>query len=291
MVKSKGVLVWLFYCVLVLTWGSSFILMKQGLKYYSPPQVATIRLISAMIVLGGFATIHIRKIPFRSLGYVLLSALLVMFIPAYLFCYAESQISSAVAGILNALTPFFTFILGVLYFKQPVHRMQIAGLLIGFTGILFLTLINSNGELSFNRFTIFVIIASFCYGLNINIVKTYLSHVNPLHLSTVSVTFAGLFSLIYLWGSGGIPIMPLSLENRGPVIASVILGVCGTAVAQVLFNYIIRRSTPVFSSSIIFALPVVAIFWGVLDGESLLIWHYVGMVCIISGILVMRRSA
>jgi len=127
MERSKGLLVYFFYIILVLTWGSSFILMKIGLQYYSPAQVATIRQVSALIILFGFAVFYIRKIPIKKLGYVLLSGLLVMFIPAYLFCYAETGISSSIAGILNALTPAFTLIVGAAFFKQKIFKMQLLG--------------------------------------------------------------------------------------------------------------------------------------------------------------------
>jgi drug/metabolite transporter (DMT)-like permease len=265
--------------------------MKLGLKFFSPWQVATIRLVSAFIILIGFAVADLRKIPISRMGYVILSALLVMFIPAYLFCYAETGISSAVAGILNALTPFFTLVFGVLFFRQPILRMQVGGLIIGFIGILFLTLFNAKGELVFNHFAVFVIAASICYGLNIQIIKTYLSDVNPFHLTTASVSIAGFFSLLYVLFSGGFQILPVTDQNRVPLIASVTLGIVGTAMAQLLFNMVIKRSSAIFASSIIYALPIVAVFWGVFDNESIMLWHYIGMICIVAGIIVMRHKA
>ena len=274
-----------------MTWGSSFILMKLGLKFYSPWQVATIRLVSALIMLIGFAIPDFRKIPLNRIGYVVLSGLMVMSIPAYLFCYAETGISSAIAGILNALTPFFTLVFGALFFRQPILRMQVGGLIIGFIGILLLTLINAKGELVFNHFAFFVIAAAICYGLNIQIVKTYLSDVNPFHLTTVSVSIAGIFSLVYVLLSGGFQILPVTDRNRVPLIASITLGLLGTAMAQLLFNVVIKRSSAIFASSIIYALPIVAVFWGVLDNEPIMAWHYLGMICIITGIIVMRRKA
>lgn len=290
MEKSKSLIVYIFYAILVLTWGSSFILMKIGMEFYTPVQVATIRQVSALIVLAGLAVFNIRHIPLNKLGYVLLTAALGMFIPAYLFCYAEAGMSSAIAGILNALTPVFTLVLGALFFKQQILRMQLAGLAIGTIGIALLVLVNAKGQLDLNHFGFFVIMATISYGLNINIVKTHLGDLNPLHVTTVAVMFAGLASLIYPLVTGGFQVWPLTPQNKVPLIASIALGVLGTAMAQLLFYQVIKRSSPIFTSSIVFALPVVAVFWGVLDGEKILAWHYVGMAFIAGAIIVIKRA-
>jgi drug/metabolite transporter (DMT)-like permease len=290
MEKSKGLIVYVFYGILVLTWGSSFILMKIGMEFYTPAQVATIRQVSALIALLGLAVFNIRKIPANKLGYVLLTAALGMFIPAYLFCYAEAGMGSAIAGILNALTPVFTLIIGGLFFKQKILRMQVVGLLIGLIGIAFLVLVNAKGELDLNHFGFFVIAATICYGLNINIVKTHLGNLNPVHVTTVAVMFAGVASLLYPLVTGGFQVWPLTPQNKIPLIASITLGLFGTAMAQLLFYQVIKRSSPVFTSSIVFALPIVAVFWGVLDGEAIMAWHYVGMAFVAGAIIVIKMA-
>lgn len=288
--KSKRFLTYLFYIILVLIWGSSFILMKRGLDFYSPLQVASIRQVSATIVLLGFAVFHIRKIPLNKLSYVALVAMLMMVIPASLFCFAEVGISSAIAGILNALTPAFTLITGTFFFKQSTNRMQLVGLVLGFIGVVFLILINASGELSFNHFSLFAVAACISVGFSINIIRESLADVNPLHIATVSVLFAGIVSLIYLSISGNFNILMFTVQNKNSLLASTTLGVLGTAIAQLLYNQVIRKTSAVFASSVTYVIPVVAVFWGVLDGESLLIWHYVGMSCVIIGVIVMRRS-
>lgn len=288
--KSINIWAYLFYIILVITWGSSFILMKLGLEYYSPAQVATVRQLSALIIFFGFAVFHIRKIPLNKLAYVALSGLLGMFIPAYLFCYAEVGVTSAVAGILNAFTPAFTVIVGAYFFNQRIRRTQIIGLLIGFLGIALLILVNAKGEFVINHFSFFVIVATICYGFNINIVRNHLSELNPFHISTVSVSIAGVFSSLYLLITGGFHVLPITPQNKYPLLAAVALGVLGTAVAQVLFNQLIKRSSTIFASSIVYALPIVAVFWGVLDGETFLLWQFIGMICILIGIVIMRRS-
>ncbi|QQL51158.1 DMT family transporter [Mucilaginibacter ginkgonis] len=286
---KNNFLIYLFYFILVLTWGSSFILMKYGLQFFTPPQVATIRQVSALVVLGGLAIFNVRKIPVKKLKYVVLSGLLSMFIPAYLFCYAESGLSSAIAGVLNALTPAFTVIISIMFYKQAVQRGQIIGMIIGFAGVLLLILFTASGSVSLNHFAFFAIAATVCYGININMVKVHLHDVNPIHTTTVAVASAGIVAIIYLFLSSGIPHLYINDANKIPLLASVTLGVFGTAIAQLLFYQLIKKASALFASTITYALPIVAIFWGVLDGEDLGIWHYAGMVLIIIGILIIRQ--
>jgi len=264
--------------------------MKRGLDFYSPLQVASIRQVSAAIVLLGFAVFHIRKISPKKLGYVALVGLMMMVIPASLFCFAEVGISSAIAGVLNALTPAFTLIAGICFFKQPTNRMQLAGLLIGFIGTIFLILINAKGQLSFNYFALYAVAACISVGFSINIIKTNLAGINPIYIATVSVLFAGLVSLAYLSFSDPLNILMPTSQNKNSLLASVTLGIAGTAIAQLLYNQVIRKTSAVFASSVTYVIPAVAVFWGVLDGEPLLIWHYIGMICIIVGVIIMRRS-
>lgn len=290
MKKSKDFLVYLIYFILVITWGSSFILMKRGLEYYKPEQVATIRMLSASLFFFSFGVFHIFKIPAKKVVYVMLSGLFGIFIPAYLFCYAEAGLNSAITGILNALTPSFTLILGILFFRQVFIRMQVIGLLVGFIGIAFLVLVDTKGELELNHFALFVIAATICYGLSTNIVKNKLADINPLYISSVSVSFAGLLALFYFMFTGGFHLLPLTQQNKVPLIATITLGLFGTAMAQLLFNDMIKKSSAVFASSITYVLPIVAVFWGVLDGEKLVLWHYFGMACIIAGVIIIRRA-
>ncbi len=220
----------------------------------------------------------------------MLSGLFGIFIPAYLFCYAEAGLNSAITGILNALTPSFTLILGILFFRQVFIRMQVIGLLVGFIGIAFLVLVDTKGELELNHFALFVIAATICYGLSTNIVKNKLADINPLYISSVSVSFAGLLALFYFMFTGGFHLLPLTQQNKVPLIATITLGLFGTAMAQLLFNDMIKKSSAVFASSITYVLPIVAVFWGVLDGEKLVLWHYFGMACIIAGVIIIRRA-
>ncbi len=286
---STDAKIWLSFFVLTLAWGSSFILVKKGMQAFSPWQVASIRLASAFLVLAPFAVRSIREISRQQLPYILLSGLLSMFVPAYLFCMAQVGLSSSIVGVLNALTPAFAFIFGVLLFKQKSKLAQIAGLTIGFVGSALLILINPKGELTLNGYAFYVVAATVCYGLNVNMVKNYLPNIKAIQLTSVAVSVSGIFALVYLLSTDWLTVLSQNPKGQASLLAAVTLGVVGTAFAQLVFNYMLRYSTAVFASSITYFIPIVAVMWGVWDGEILSFWHYIGMLCIIGGILILNK--
>jgi drug/metabolite transporter (DMT)-like permease len=204
---SIKVQTWVSFLVLTIAWGSSFMLVKKGLQSFTPWQVASIRLTAAMTVFLPFAIKFFKEIPKSQLPYIVLSGLLSMCIPAFLFCAAQIGLSSSIVSVLNALTPAFTFIFGVFFYHQKSKLMQIVGLTIGFIGSAMLILINAKGELSINYSAFYVVIATILYGINVNMVKRYLPDVKPLHLTSVAVTVSGLLTLPYLLSTDWITVL------------------------------------------------------------------------------------
>jgi drug/metabolite transporter (DMT)-like permease len=286
---SIKVQTWVSFFVLTLAWGSSFMLVKKGLQSFTPWQVASIRLTAAMTVFLPFAIKFFKEIPKSQLPYIVLSGLLSMCIPAFLFCAAQIGLSSSIVSVLNALTPAFTFIFGVFFYHQKSKLMQIVGLTIGFIGSAMLILINAKGELSINYSAFYVVIATIFYGINVNMVKRYLPDVKPLHLTSVAVTASGLLVLPYLLSTDWLTILNTAPKGKESFVAAVTLGVISTAIAQFIFNRMLQYSTAVFASSITYFIPIVAVMWGVLDGEILLPLHVLGMACIIGGILILNK--
>jgi drug/metabolite transporter (DMT)-like permease len=287
---SVSLIIWASFFVLTLAWGSSFILVKRGMQAFSPWQVASIRLTSAFLVLSIPAFFHLKHIPKDKLKYLFFISMTGLFIPAYLFCLAQLGISSSMAGVLNALTPAFTFIIGIAFFNQPSKLMQIVGLLIGFVGSALLILVNGKGELSFNAYGLCVVLATACYGLNTNIIKKHLTGINPFHMTTVTVAFGGLLSFIHLLTTNWLEIVQNNPKGMESFLFAMLLGVMGTAFSQLVFNKMLQYSTAVFASSITYFIPIVALMWGVWDGEILSFWQYVGMVTIIVGIVILNKA-
>lgn len=166
-----------------------------------------------------------------------------------MFSAAETNLSSSLAGILNALTPLFTGIFAITFWGKSISIKQGAGLAIGFISTSFVILINSSSQLSLNEYALLVIVATICYGININIVKNYLSDVNSLHITTIAVTFSGLLALIFLLFSDYQAYITVSSDQIYPLLSLVILGVMGTALAQLIQNKLIQQSSVAFASS------------------------------------------
>jgi drug/metabolite transporter (DMT)-like permease len=285
---KPDLLSWGYFLFLSLTWGSSFILIKRGLEGFTVWQSATIRIVVAAIILVGFAARHIHKIPKGKLKYIFLSSMMGMFAPSYLFCAAEVNLSSSVTGVLNALTPAFAAIVGFIFFKKSLQRFQSVGIIIGFIGTACLVLINANSKIEINGYAFLVMLAASFYGININIVKNHLADINPFHLTTVAVSFSGALGLIVLFATGYESYVNIQPQQISPLIALATLGIMGTALAQIALNKLIKRTSVVFASSNTYIIPIVAVVWGIADGEQLHFWHFVGMSAIILGILVLN---
>ncbi|MFM2269875.1 MAG: hypothetical protein RL757_3316 [Bacteroidota bacterium] len=304
---DQSLLIWGSFFILTLFWGSSFILIKKALLGFSAFQVADIRLFTAGATLASLAYVHVKRIPREKLKYVFVVSITGIFLPAYLFSAAQLGLNSSVVGVLNALTPAFTFLISLFFFGGKRNNMQLLGLMLGFFGSILLIAVNAKGQFSLNNYAFFVVAATICYGTNTNLVKNYLSDVPALYISTVSVTIAGLLTLPHLflsgtWGTHNLNLEGISKAFSGdwknlvfekwqvPMFAAMSLGLLGTALAQLIFNRVLQLSSAVFASSITYFIPIVAVMWGIFDGEVLLIWHYVGMLFIIIGIFILNKN-
>jgi drug/metabolite transporter (DMT)-like permease len=284
---NKKTLAWLILILLSLVWGSSFILMKQGLKAFSSSEVAGLRItiasLSMLPLLIRYYKIDLKKY----LKGLLLMGVFGNLIPAFLFTKAETQISSSLTGTLNALTPLFTVLIGVLYFKQVITRNQVIGVLIGFVGALSLVAFaNDNGETSKNAmYALLVAVATLCYAISVNGIKAFLGDINPLQATAWSFTLIGPVAAIYLFGFTDV----IEHARTHPYAMNALFYICilammGSAASVVLYNILIKMSGTVFAASCTYLIPVVAICWGLLDDEVINTMQIVAIVVIITGI-------
>lgn len=265
---QKQVLNWIIFSLLCIIWGSSFILMKGGMHVLSPYQVASIRIISAGLVLLPFSLKALRHIPKEKRGVVVLSGLLGSFFPAYLFCIAETKIDSALAGIMNALTPLFVIITGISFFQLKVKKLQLLGIIVGFIGLSLLVAAGSNISLEYFSYSLLVLLATLLYGINVNMVGKHMQGIGSIEIASMAFVFLLIPCLIILYFTGYFA-LPLTedayLLSTG---ASAILGIFGTAVASVLFYMLVKRAGALFASMVTYGIPFVAIGWGIWGGEQ-----------------------
>ena len=224
--------------------------------------------------------------------YIIISGFIGSFIPAILFALAQTQIDSSLAGTLNALTPLFTLILGVIFFSQKTRWYNIIGVLIGLAGAIGLIYASSGLNFGFNlKYASLIIIATMCYAFNVNWIKVYLASLNSLTITVLTFFYIGIPLLIYVLFFSEIPEKLITdretLKGLGYLT---LLAVAGTGIALIAFNKLIKVSTPIFASSVTYMIPVVAIIWGVIDGEVFKPGYLLWFLLIITGILLVNTS-
>ena len=282
---------WLILLALGLVWGSSFILIKKALIVFSPNQVATMRLSISALAFLPFLLVNFRKVDWSKWKYLVIVGACGSTIPAFMFSTAQTQISSSITGILNSLTPLFTLTLGILIFGRKGNLMQFGAVVLGLIGAAMLILMGSPANaLSGNLwYSLLIIIATICYATSGNTVGSYLNDMPSLIISSVSFSIFGYPALVYLFTTDFTHRMqtdPFAWTALGYVA---ILAIFGTVVASVFFFMLVQWTNPLFSSMVTYLIPIIALAWGVIDGEMITIWHFIGMGLILSGIYLSKR--
>jgi len=259
---------WLYLLLLSLIWGTSFILIKKGLIGLTQIQLGSLRTVLTAIILFSVGLPTLKNIKKQQWNWIALSALFGTFFPAYLFAFAQKHIDSAVASILNSLTPLATAVLGYLVFSIYTTRRQMIGVFIGLVGSVMLILAGAHINPHQNHwYGILVLIASVGYALNVNILKKYLSELSPLTIATGNFVVIVIPALLILIGTGYFSQVWTAPQVQISTGYILILALFGTALAKILFNKMIQISSPVFASSVTYTMPVVAVMWGLFDGE------------------------
>lgn len=282
---------WIYLVALSLIWGSSFILIKKSLLGLTAFQLGSLRTITTGLILfsAGFASL--KHIPRDKWKWLALSGFLGSFFPAYFFAIAETEIDSAVASILNSLVPLNTILIGFFLFKINSTRRQILGVIIGFIGTILLIL--KGAELNPNQnywFAGFVIASTIMYATNTNIIKKHLQDVKPIAIATANYVFIVIPAFIVLVLDDFFSKDILEGEFLWTSLLYVlILSLFGTALAKILYNKLVQISTPVFASSVTYLMPVIALGWGLLDGEKFGILQAAATLLILLGIYLSHR--
>jgi drug/metabolite transporter (DMT)-like permease len=277
--------------VLALIWGTSFILIKQGLKAFPPDVVGALRVSAACILLLPFSLPRLRTLRAGDHLNVAMSGLMGTFIPAFLFAAAQTRLDSSLAGILNTLSPVWTVIIGAAFFQQRFRGWALLGILISFGGTVLLALSRAEGKITgFNAYALLIVAACALYGANLNWVKFRIAGIGALTLTSVSMLLVGPPAIAYLLLFTDfvslLRTQPGAWEAFGYLV---LLALLSTAIAGLLFNKLIRISTPLFASSVTYLMPLVAVSWGLLDGERLMSGHYIAMAAIIGGVYLANR--
>lgn len=282
---------WVILGILALTWGSSFILIKQGLVSYTPYQVGALRLSIAGTVLTIWGIPSLFKIPKNKLKYVALAGFCGNFIPMFLFPMAQTHVSSSMAGILDSLVPLFILLFGALFFNIRGTQNQIIGALIGFFGAVLL--ISGDGFSGENSIAhcLLIVLATALYGMNSLILTRYLNDVPSFQLSSALFTIWLLPAIIILFFSGFFETFEGTSQQLKSLGFVTILGLVGTALAMILFYKLIQATGTIFSSMVTYLMPIISVFWGFMVGEKITWMHLVGFVMILSGVFLAQKTS
>ena len=283
---------WFYLISLSLIWGSSFILIKKALVGLEADQLGSLRIIFSSIIIILIAWKRLSKITKLEWKWITISAFLGSFFPAFLFAFAEKEIDSAVASIINSIVPLNTLVIGMVLFNIRSTKRQIIGVLIGLAGtyMLIMSGIKLNPDQNY-LYSGFVILCSFLYALNVNIIKKYLQHLSALTITVGHFAVIIIPAVIVFYFSDFDVNSLKKQETIDSIIYVLILAVFGTALAKILFNKLIKISSPVFASSVTYSMLIVSIFWGLVDGEKFSIYQLIATIIIILGVLLTNKKS
>ena len=276
---------------LALIWGSSFILMKRGLEVFDFMEVAALRIVIAFVSLTPFLPQAFKFVKPKHYFPIVISALLGNGIPAFLFTKAQTELDSSLVGTLNGTVPLFTLILGVYFFSAKPSKANILGIFMGLLGIVFLAFSTLKDGFAFNGYIFLVVLATIFYATSINVIKKYLQDLNPASIAALAFLIIGPIAAVYLYNTSFLYQLQTHPDGYKALGYIALLSVLGTSMAAIIFNRLLNRSSAIFTASITYLIPIVAIFWGVLDGEIITSYHVLGSVIILSGVYLVNKKS
>ena len=283
---------WFYLIVLSFIWGTSYILIKKGLEGFTPLQLGALRIVIAGVLLLVIGFKSLKTVYKKDWKWLALSGFVGSFLPMFLFAFAQTEIDSGVTAVLNSLVPLFTLFVGLFAFGISFTRNQLIGVLVGLLGACLLVVFGSSIHPGQNYwYAGLVVFATICYAGNANIIKSKLQNVSPMGIAV------GNFICILI---PGMILLPLSGTLNTEVLAGeffwsslgfiTLLCIISTCIAKVLFNKLIQISSPVFSVSVTYLIPIVGIFWGIMDGEVFTLKQLGASLLILTGVYLVNQK-
>lgn len=251
---------------------------------YTAEQVAALRLSIAGLCLLPVAIKALRKIKVGDWKWLAVVGLIGSGIPAFLFTHAQGHLLSGIAGILNALTPLFTILVGLFIFKKTFSAAQMMGVVVGFIGAAMLIALKQMEGNNDWPYAMLIVLATLCYGLSVNVIPARLAHMNSLHISALALLMTAIPCSVYVFYSGAhlVPAQnPAGWASLGYII---ILACLGTAVASFLYFRLAQDKGALFASSVAYLMPLVAVGWGVRNDEAITLKHIACAAVILAGV-------
>ena len=274
--------------------------MKKGLVVFSALELGAARVSVAALLLLPFGVREIGRVARGRLKWLALSGTVGTLLPAFLFAYAETRLASGLAGVLNGLTAVFALLMGALFFGQRLTGLRVLGIALGLAGTV--VLIGLGGSASSAPaggaggpgsawYGGYIVLATLGYGLSVNVIKHRLNGLTPVAVTSLLLLIIGGPALAYLLLGTGFVHKLATVPGAWAAFGYIaLLATMSTAVATLLFNMLIQRSTTLFASSSTYLIPLVALGLGALDGEAFNGWHAAGMGVILAGVAIIHRA-
>lgn len=289
---SKELKAWITLGFLSIIWGTSFILIKRSLEVFSPQHVAVLRVGIAGLGFAPFFIYHFKNLDWSRWYFYIVVAITGSAIPAFLFATAQTNIGSGMAGVLNSTTPIFTLIVGFIMFGIAATRRQVLGILIGFIGTVILIYLDAGGDGIRGQlvYALMIIGGALCYGFNTNYIKYQFQNVPSIHISSFAFTMLGI-PFLFAIPFTDIPYQIMNVEGGWEAFGYIVLlSMLSTVLALLFFYQLLQDTSAVFASSVTYLIPIVALIWGVLDGEKIGVGHMICLIIIVSGVYLTRAQ-
>jgi len=275
---------WLAVALLSLIWGTSYILMKKGLRSFSAYQIASLRILISSVCLLPIAIKSLSKVTKKSIRSILIIGFFGTGIPSFLYPMAQTRLDSSLTGMLNTMSSVFTLIIGIFFYKRKAIKSQIAGVFLGFLGAVGLLY---SGSMTFNYFGLFVVLATLMNGISNNEVSM-VEGLNGPQITSLSFFILLPFALAILFSTDlhAVTLTPGWTTNLGYIA---ILAIVGTAIANAIYYVLVRNTSPVVASVVVYFIPIVATLWGLSDNEHPAPSMFISVLFILTGVYLINR--
>lgn len=270
-----------FLFLLAAIWGGSFIFMRVLAPVYGAIGTANIRLAVGALFLLMVFKITGHKINWRR-DWKMLAIIGVInsAIPFSCYAYAALHIPASVSVVINSMTPMFGAVFASLFLKEHLTVNKGLGLLFGTVGVAIISGSKSLPNTTEAYLAVAAcLVATFCYGLSSVMVKKYAGQIPSRSMAAGSQFFAAIALIPFLLN--GPSILEVSIQH---LLLAIVFGVLCSAVAYLIYYYLIVDAGPTSALSVTFLMPVFGIFWGqVLLGEQIYAQMLVGAFVILMG--------
>ncbi len=267
-------------------------MLKKALLVFSPEQVVAGRMSVAGLIFLPYAILNIRKVPSNLWPKLVLFAIVANIGTSFSYALAQSRIDSSLNGIINTLSPLMTLLVGMAFFRQKGKKFQIIGILVGMIGAGYLIFLQKDGQLgAMNLFALFAVLATLGNGLMTNLLKFHLGELKPFEVAAFTFLITLIPALAYWYFSGATDLVTEHEYGINALIFVVLLAVLANGVALLLIAKLVQISNPVFASLTTYLIPIVAVAWGVWDGEQIWIAEIAAMVIISLSVYLVNKDS